>query len=295
MSTTDLSAVLPNQVIMWDPVHIAPEHEPGAGEWLRCLKATRPGDRQAVWEGRHGRGIVGVVDFGAHVRMERRGVYERWGAFTALTSPVSREQVFVNRVLAQRFGGNGAKALQGNAITLTPAEAHAINLLAGGLPPTAPPTDSPGPNEEVIDWTTGENHPPEVVIEEAAANKPNVWRWLGFREQPQQQVHVPGAGYADLLAPGTVGEAKRRVRADDGPAQLERYLDALTRQRPGDGPWRGVLLQCAEDLDEPTLERLRAMRYAVSVYSVWRERRWHVEQLFTKQAGRPRRSPRRRE
>lgn len=254
----------------------------GGGEYLRCLKDTLPGDRQVVWEGRHGRGIVGVVDFGDYRRGVRRGVYERWVRYTSLSPVSSRERVLVDPVLGLRFGPAGAKGLQGNAIRLTPTEAYASEVLAGGLPEQRLPSDRPYGDEDVIDWTGAEGLPVEVIIETAAATSRRVWRKLRFSERPRTQVSVPGAARPDLLAPGVVGDAKRRVRRDDGPAQIKRYLDALSKQQPQHAPWRGVLIQHADDLDRAAVAELRAsVPYQLSVFHVHKGMRWHVKRLHS--------------
>jgi hypothetical protein len=115
---------------MWQPEHLSEDDGTGwAGQYLRCLKATVPGDRQVVWEGQNGRRIVAVVDFGDYARLAGRGVYERWAQVSDLRPVISRNAVRDDPILGRRFFGAGAKALQGNAINLTVEEAEAIGRL----------------------------------------------------------------------------------------------------------------------------------------------------------------------
>src|SRR5450755_735406 len=177
-------ASLPSQVIVWNPENIGPGGA-DTGEYLRCLKDTLPGDRQIVWEGRRGRGIVGVVDFGDYRRVVGRGVYERWGRYTPLSTLIPREHVLQDPVLGRRFGSPGAKGLQGNVIRLTSAEAQAVEGLSGGLPEQRKPTGEPYGDEDIIDWSRAEGLPVEVIIETAAATNRRVWKKLGFPERPR--------------------------------------------------------------------------------------------------------------
>ena len=88
---------LPTQLATWLPERSGYDtvsaDGPSEGEWLYGLKDTRPGDRQIVWSGLHGKGIVGVVDFGADVREREpedgtrtKGRYEGWGVYTPFVS-----------------------------------------------------------------------------------------------------------------------------------------------------------------------------------------------------------------
>jgi hypothetical protein len=63
----------------------------------------------------------------------------------------------------------------------------------------------------------------------------------------------------DLVAGDVVGEAKRAVTLQDGPAQVERYLAYLEheRHRPR-ARLRGVLLQYAADVSPAVADRIRA-------------------------------------
>lgn len=275
---------------MWHPEHL-PDDDGAewSGQYLRCLKATVPGDRQVVWEGQHGRGLVAVVDFGDYARLASKGVYERWARITLLRPVITREAIRADPVLCHRFFGAGAKGLQGNAIGLSTEEAEAIGRQEPRLPPLAVPDDMPRGDEAVYDWAEeAGGWAPESVLEMAAAGTRHVWRKMGFSERPRQQVFVLGAGRPDLLSPGTVGEVKRRIRVNDGPAQLERYLDALTDQQPEHAPWAGVLVQHDGDLDPGVAERLGEMTYAVEVFSLYEDRhRWHADSLLTQGAATP--------
>jgi hypothetical protein len=68
---------LPDQIIAWDVSNMGDGD--GVGEWLRCLKGTKLGDRQFIWESSSHRGIVGVVTYAGHVR--HQSGYEAWGSF----------------------------------------------------------------------------------------------------------------------------------------------------------------------------------------------------------------------
>ena len=148
------------------------------------------------------------------------------------------------------------------------------------------PDDQPRGDEKVYDWASeAGGWAPESVLEMAAVGKRNVWKAMGFSERPRQQVLVPGAGRPDLFAPGTVGEVKRRIRLNDGPMQLKRYLDALTEQQPEHAPWVGVLVQHDEDLDAGVPEQLDAIPHQVKVFTLYETgHRWRAETLLSKRA-----------
>ncbi len=137
-----------------DPGRLPTRENPTKGQYLWCLRDTVPGDRQIVWEGAGGRGFIAVVDFGVEARKTEAGRYERWGRFTALKPPISREAIAQHPLLSQPFYGAGASALQGSAIWLTAEQAAAIDELTGGLPRVSPPVDRPTRHDEAeIHWT----------------------------------------------------------------------------------------------------------------------------------------------
>src|SRR6201999_3259671 len=132
---------LPQQVCTWLTERSGYEPEPGEpiaseGQWLYCLKFTEPGDRQIVWQGSRGSGLVAVVDFNGEVRRRRHpedgrpmGKYEGWGRITSLNEPISVDDVRGHHDLAGLFGGS-IQSVTG----LTAEEAEAIGELSGGLP-----------------------------------------------------------------------------------------------------------------------------------------------------------------
>jgi hypothetical protein len=95
---------LPVQVCTWNPREsgwdYVGEDEPSDPEWLYCLKDTRSGDRQVIWSGRDGSGIMSVVDFSGDVRRStgRRG-YEGWGRVTDLARPISVDETLSHPLL----------------------------------------------------------------------------------------------------------------------------------------------------------------------------------------------------
>jgi hypothetical protein len=255
------------------------------GEFLWCLRDTQPADRQVVWEGAHGRGVVAVVDWGVPNRRTSAGRYERWGVVTALTRPISKDAVQVDPILRSRFTRPGSAGLQGGPLRLTQEETEAIVKLAGGdWPKMCLPTDRPSGREREYIWTGRESAPPEKMIEEVVAVTPRLWRRLGFGCRPLLQRALPSRQRPDLTGPPVVAEAKRRIRSDDGPAQIERYLDELRITKP-QYPWRGVLLQAVTVLDDAARERLGACResgYDIEAWAITRGafRRWRADRLF---------------
>jgi hypothetical protein len=123
------------------------------GQWLYCLKSTRRGDRQAVWSGIDGRGIIAVVDFSGDVRLRtnpaQSRLYEGWGRITALPKPVSVLTAQRHGVLKRCFG----RSVQG-VQRLDPEVARAIRDCVGGLPPAAGFRDH-GPDWDALggDWS----------------------------------------------------------------------------------------------------------------------------------------------
>ena len=232
---------IPTQLITWHAYNFGDDPEPRS-EFLWCLKATQPGDRQIVWEGSGGRGLIAVVDFGEPTRRLRSGRYERWATATPLVPPISRAQLLADPMLAARLTGAGASALQGGPIRLTQEQGQAILRVAGGLPRANVPQDKPRKQDldDEWDWVGEHDLPPEKLLEIEIADKPRLWKQLGFPTRPALQTRLPSGRRPDLLAPGIVGDVKRRVRANDGPAQIERYIDELAECRPNEAPWRGL-------------------------------------------------------
>ena len=112
--------------------------EPGTSEaqWLTCLKATEPGDRQVVWQGRNGGGITALVDFSGDLRNDG-GLYYGWACITTLEPMIPHETVAANPVLSRRSRtGRGGSALQGKPVRLKENEAVEIfELTAPATPP----------------------------------------------------------------------------------------------------------------------------------------------------------------
>jgi hypothetical protein len=68
----------------------------------------------------------------------------------------------------------------------------------------------------------------------------------------------------------------------DGPDQIERYLDHMRRYEGWPrGSLKGVLLQCAEDTSQAVVDRLRASRYTLELWSVIDEDDggWYLDRL----------------
>jgi hypothetical protein len=177
-------------------------------------------------------------------------------------------------VSAERFTKPGLSALQGSSIRLSKRHAEAIAELAGSLPPANPPQRSPNPRGETeIAWTGKHGLEPEKIIEDHIAGRRKLWETLGFPEAPRQQQQLPSRRRPDLLSPGVVGDVKRRIRANDGPAQIERYVAELEDTRPDDGPWRAVLVHSQPDLDEAARACITASKVDIAVWGLTRDRR----------------------
>ena len=203
-----------------------PDDRSSRGEWLYCLRDTQPGDRQLVWSGVKGRGIIAVVDFSGEVRPrhEREGRYEGWGAVTSLRDPIAVSTVQSHPVLKPRFTGNGLRALLG-PVRLTADLASAIDDLAGGVPEPTPP----GP----VDWQAlggdwgRRSLPREKVAELIVLDKDRIARKIGF----PGDVEVNPGGHKKTLGNekqpdlwcerGVVGEVKNQITASWGRGQLE--------------------------------------------------------------------------
>jgi hypothetical protein len=281
---------LPNQVCTWlfsrsgwtpDP------DESGASEpaeWLYCLKSTEPGDRQFVWSGVDGDGIVAVVDFQGAVRL-RRGetrLYEGWGRITSLPRPISVTTAQSDRALKRLFG----KSIQG--VWSVPADvAQAVSDRAGGLPPVASFEAFP-PNwrEAGGDWS-GSRLPPEIIVEDIVLDKGHVARRLGFpsRVNPYgRKQKLLNGRYPDLWCPdGVVGDVKNMVTANWGPDQIEDYIEQCDAEWPN-YRWRGLLIQGEPDMPPNAYARLQSSRYRrrIEVWAVEQGRlgRVSVTQLF---------------
>jgi hypothetical protein len=268
----------------WRPDRSGYEGEdsgPSVGEWLYCLKKTAPGDRQAIWSGIHGKGIIAVVDFSgdvrprtanAHANASRR-LYEGWGLTTPLDHPIDVVTARTHPVLCRRFAGKGAKALIG-PLSLERDVAEAIEQCAGGLPPPATFQAHPADWDQLgLNWS-GERLPPERIVEEIVANKARVARKLGFRSAVVAQKHLANGRRPDLWCDaGVVGDAKNQVTAAWGPQQIEEYIDQCDRQWPAHR-WRGVLVQGIPEMAPNALPRLMSSRHAdrIEVWAITRRR-----------------------
>jgi hypothetical protein len=89
--------------------------------------------------------------------------------------------------------------------------------------------------------------------------------------------------HPDLLAPGVVGEVKRSLTPNNGPAQVERYLTCLEQTRPGDGPWRAKLIHAHEGLSAAVRQRLEQTSASIEVWAVLpaRVRRWKAVRQYS--------------
>jgi hypothetical protein len=256
----------------------------GEGEWLYCLKHTQPGDRQAVWSGVHGRGIIAVVDFSGDVRPRTAGnrrLYEGWGRVTPLGTPIDVDTARHHPVLSRAFG----RPIQG-VQALGPDVGAAIGEVAGGLPPKATFDEHAARwDEEGGDWS-GHRIPPEAIVEAIVLRRSRIARLVGFPSQvnPSGKKQRLGNGRCPDLwcTDGVVGDAKNQVTAAWGPAQIEDYIDQCDVQWPHH-EWRGVLVQGEPEMAPNAEPRLRASRYADRI-QVWRVRkrriRYDVVQLY---------------
>ena len=283
---TGFSDQLPGQIIAWHQQNIAEEafsdDEPDAGEYLRCLKSTPWGARQFVWEGSSDRGIVGVVTFGDHLR-NVGPVYEKWGAFTPLPSPISRAKLLAHPATRKRFDGNGIRALQGSPIHLNESEARAIMDMIGGLEPTLIPWGDPDEQDEMHHWSRPSSLPAEAFAEVGIHETPQLWRALGLKGQPCRQIHMGPYGRADLVWENTVIEVKKSVTTMNGPGQIERYLECLSGNLGlGADEVRGILIQQELTVPAGLRDRLAQSQYPIELWSVRKEAdgRWHVRRLI---------------
>jgi len=276
-TTSRTRTPVPNQLITWKQEHVpsadSDDDSGGEGEFLYALKATRRGDRQAVWEGgKGGRGIVCVVDFD-DPRLLVNNRYRSWGTLSLLERPISPEALRSDPVLGRRFVRPGSQALHGLSKGLSEQEGAAMDRLAGGLPAQCLPSRLPRVGEHVGDWfeTLGE---PEKTFELAVYTSEELWRAIGFPEAPVMQQRLASVAKGDrllipdLLAPGVVGEVKRVLTAGNGPDQIARYLERLSQTRPGEGPWRGKLIHGSEHLSPAVRLRLDQTHAPVEVWAV---------------------------
>jgi hypothetical protein len=279
LAARNRSENLPSQLVAWHEFNWTGSEDSGqCGEWLRCLKATRAGDRQLIWSGN---AIRGVVTFAGWVR-DCDGFYEGWGGITHLRRTVTKTELLHDRQARSRFDARGVHALQGPPIRLGAPVANAIVKLAKGLPATDMPTDRPDYSEEPILWAGLHGLAPESYIEAAVAATPRLWRKLGFPSAPERQVGLGDAGRPDLISGDVVGEAKRAVTATNGPDQVERYLDYLheVEHRPL-SRLKGVLLQCAEDTSQAVIDRLDDSEYELELWAVIDDDgHWVLDQLY---------------
>jgi hypothetical protein len=276
-----MSGPLPVQVCTWLDVRsgydgIEPEagssEERPEGEWLYCLKGTQPGDRQVIWSGVEGRGIIAVVDFDGAVRRrpDNPQRYHGWGYVTPLARAVPVATAQVHPVLKRYFG----RSIQG-VESIDAEAAEVISECADGLPPAVDLQDSqPNWADDGGVWS-GERLPPEAIVERIVLNERQVAQKLGFRSpvnprgRRQQLLTKPNPRYPDLWsAEGVVGDAKNQVTARWGPEQLEDYIEQCDLQWPA-YRWRGVLVQGEPEMAPNAHRRLKQSRYASRI-EVWR-------------------------
>jgi hypothetical protein len=264
--------------------------EPSDGQWLYCLKDTDLGDRQIVWHGSGGQGIIAVVDFNGHVRRRvdadgvPMGKYEGWGRITMLRRPIAVERVRSHPDLARRFGGRIQSVAR-----LSGTEALAILALAEGLPAAPVFVDGESDHDEDGGIWYDRRWPPESITEELVLGDARTQRRLGFAGSvnPAGKKKCLGDGtYPDLWSSeAVVGEVKNQVTSAWGPGQIERYIRQCDAEWPEQGPWRGVLVQGAEEMAPSAARRLDESRLAerIEVYSVrsGRRGRIEVEKLYT--------------
>ena len=170
---------------------------------------------------------------------------------------------------------------------LDPDEAEAIDRLAGGLPPQRLPSRSPRAGEEVWSWFGGLNLDLEKTFELAVYGSKRLWKRIGFPTAPLLQQRLPATKTSDrimipdLLAPGVVGEVKRSIGPNNGPAQIEGYLERLEQTRTDQGPWSGRLIHAEKHVSPALRHRLERSGAPIEVWSVERQgRRWKARQQY---------------
>ena len=245
------------------------------------LRGTVAGDRQVVWEGGGGRGIIAVVDFG-DPKLHVNSRWRSWGVSTQLERRIPPVALRSDPVLAKRFSAQGMKSLQGLPKRLSQEEAAALDRLAGGLPAQRLPGRLPRAGEPVDDWFGSIDLDPEKTFELAVHTSRYLWQRIGFPEAPVVQQRLPSRTprdpilIFDLLASGVVGELKRSLSPENGPGQIERYLARLEQSRPADSPWRGKLIHGDEVLSAAVRQRLDRTTAPIEVWAVVpaKVRRW---------------------
>jgi hypothetical protein len=266
-----------SQLVTWHPWNFTGDGDSGPhGQWLRCLKSTKEGDRQLVWcDG----ALRAVVTFTGWVR-NCDGYYEGWGSITRLPRPVARKALVANPATRGRFDARGIHAFQGLPIRVQPGLGRAIGKMTG-LGKTDGPLDAPDYNEEPILWAGLHGLAPESYIEAAVSAHAELWRELGFAGPPERQVKLGAAGRCDLIRRDAVGEAKRAVTVTNGPDQLERYLSFLCfREGWPRKSVKGILLQCATDTSRAVIDRLESSDYRLALWSLTTEEGdWCLDRL----------------
>ncbi len=267
-------APLPTQVATWrsdvDRTPIVAGTPRWEEEWLYCLRETRLGDRQVIWEGTAGSGLVGVVDFNGEVRPRGSNRYEGWGAFTPLERPISVSVCETHPVLSRRFAEPGRKALIG-PIALENDLGVAIADLAEGLPP------APAFQGDEADWSQPSyvwgkvRLEPESITEALLGKRNRLAKKLGLEGEiyadPKKR-RLGNGRFPDLWASaGVVGDVKNQVTATWGPAQVEDYIDQCDREWP-EHEWRGVLVQGLPEMAPSARPRLESSRYGDRI-EVW--------------------------
>jgi hypothetical protein len=270
------ASALPTQVCTWTLRESGFDWTGGEGasepEWLYCLKGTVAGDRQVIWSGVEGSGLLAVVDFSGdrRERAGKRGRYEGWGRVTELRRAIPVEVVLAHPILGRRF----AKPIQ-SVYRLDRECAHAIVELSGGLPPEACFGECPAEwKERGGDWGR-HSLPPEAIVEELVRDRSRLARKLGFSTKVATQVILANGKRPDLWCDaGVVGDAKNRVTATWGPEQIEGYISQCDTQWPKAAPWRGVLVQGEPEMAPNARARLEASAYRdrIEVWSVFKGR-----------------------
>jgi hypothetical protein len=187
-----VSTPCPVQIDIWKGQDIDPADGLYNGaQWLHCLKDTQLGDRQAVWTGVDGDGIVAVVDFNGDVRPREdvANKYEGWGRVTTLARPISVEEVRAHPALGPLF-----QASIQSVLALADEEGRAISEYSGGLPVRATfdgyDTDWA---EEGSSWSRM-SLPPERIVEDLVGTKSRIARKIGFRSGVEVQKILEGRG-----------------------------------------------------------------------------------------------------
>lgn len=278
------SNALPDQIAAWHQQNIGEDDlydQSYSGQYLWCLKSTARGDRQFIWEGTSGRGIVGVVTYG-DPQIQEGNRYARWGRFQMFPNPISRDRLLDNSETSRRFSGNGIKALQGSAIRLTEKEAKVIVKLLGGLSPTRLPIDSPSRWEELGHWTGRDGLTAETIAENAICSFPHLQNKLGLKVEPKKQVRL-GAGRADIVCGNTIIEVKRAVTTNNGPDQIEGYLRHIDKSHKlSKEHLRGILVQQSPFAGAGMKQRIENSPFHLELWAVFEneDNEWEAVQLL---------------